>query len=142
MAAKKSKKPKKPKFVWPKRKQNKDLLKIKAKLSNDDVIKRLTLDKTEKKTFNEFKTGRGKWTITMAAQNESSGWQRYLATKNKYLLGWKEGLVNNDRYHISWSVNNVPSSRYKKKPNPTQVKAKKTPKPKKTKTKKPEKKSE
>ena len=38
MAAKKSKKPKKPKFVWPKRKQNKDLLKIKAKLSNEDVI--------------------------------------------------------------------------------------------------------
>ena len=53
MAAKKSKKPK---FVWPKRKKNKDLLKIKDKLSNEDVIKRLTLDKDEKKTFNEFKT--------------------------------------------------------------------------------------
>ena len=80
MVAKKSKKTKKPKFVWPKRKPNKDLLKIKGKLSNEDVIKRLSLDKTEKKSFNEFKTGRGKWTITLAAQNESSGWQRYLAT--------------------------------------------------------------
>ena len=130
MAAKKSKKPKKPKFVWPKRKQNKDLLKIKAKLSNDDVIKRLTLDKTEKKTFNEFKTGRGKWTITMAAQNESSGWQRYLATKNKYTLGWKEGLVNDKRYHVSWSIN---------KSKPTKAKAKKTTKPK---SKKAEKKSD
>ena len=124
MAAKKSKKPKKPKFVWPKRKQNKDLLKIKAKLSNDDVIKRLTLDKAEKKTFNEFKTGRGKWTITMAAQNESSGWQRYLATKNKYILGWKEGLVNDKRYHVSWTVNKkmIPV----KRPKQSKVKAKKT----------------
>ena len=141
MAAKKSKKTKKSKYVWPKRKPNKDLLKGKAKIRNADLIKRLSLDKTEKKSFNDFKTGRGKWTITLAAQNESSGWQRYLATKNKFTVGWKEGLVNDKRYHV-WSVNNVPSSRYKKKPNPTKVKAKKTPKPKKTKTKKPEKKSE
>jgi hypothetical protein len=123
MAAKKSKKTKKPKFVWPKRKQNKDLLKIKAKLSNEDVIKRLTLDKDEKKTFNALKTGRGKWTITTAAKNENSGWQRYLATKNKYLLGWKEGLVNDARYHVSWNVNKkmIPV----KRPKPSKVKAKK-----------------
>jgi hypothetical protein len=123
MAAKKSKKTKKPKFVWPKRKQNKDLLKIKAKLSNEDVIKRLTLDKDEKKTFNALKTGRGKWTITTASKNENSGWQRYLATKNKYLLGWKEGLVNDARYHVSWNVNKkmIPV----KRPKPSKVKAKK-----------------
>ena len=57
MAAKKSKKTKRPKYVWPKRKQNKEMLKIKGKLSNADVIKRLSLDKDEKKAFNAFKTG-------------------------------------------------------------------------------------
>ena len=141
MVAKKSKKPKKPKFVWPKRKQNKDLLKIKAKLSNEDVIKRLSLDKAEKKTFNEFKTGRGKWTITLAAQNESSGWQRYLATKNKFTVGWKEGLVNDKRYHVSWSINKSKPTKAKAKKT-TKVKAKKTTKPKIKTAKKPEKKSE
>ena len=123
MAAKKSKKTKKPKFVWPKRTQNKDMLKVKDQLSNEEVIKRLTLDKDEKKTFNALKAGRGKWTITTAAQNENSGWQRYLATKNKYLLGWKEGLVNDARYHVSWNVNKkmIPV----KRPKPSKVKAKK-----------------
>mgnify|MGYP003644192146 FL=1 len=119
MAAKKTKKPKRPKFIWPKRTQNKDLLKVKDRLSNAEVIKRLTLDKDEKKTFNALKTGRGKWTITTAAQNENSGWQRYLATKNKYLLGWKEGLVNEARYHVSWNIN-------KKIDPPKRPKAKKT----------------
>ena len=141
MVAKKSKKTKKPKFVWPKRKPNKDLLKIKAKLSNEDVIKRLSLDKTEKKSFNEFKTGRGKWTITLAAQNESSGWQRYLATKNKFTVGWKEGLVNDKRYHVSWSINKSKPTKAKAK-KPTEVKAKKTTKPKPKTAKKTEKKSE
>ena len=119
MAAKKSKKTKRPKYVWPKRKQNKEMLKIKGKLSNADVIKRLSLDKDEKKAFNAFKTGKGKWTITLAAQNENSGWQRYLATKNKFTVGWKEGLVNDDRYHVSWNIN-------KKIDPPKRPKAKKT----------------
>ena len=119
MADKKVKPPKRPKFVWPKRNQNKDLLKIKDQLSNADVIKRLTLDKDEKKTFNALKTGQGKWTITIAAQNENSGWQRYLATKNKFLIGWKEGLVNDERYHVSWNIN-------KKIDPPKSPKAKKT----------------
>lgn len=132
MAAKKSKKPKRPKFVWPKRKQNKDLLKVKDQLSNADVIKRLTLDKDEKKTFNALKTGRGKWTITTAAQNESSGWQRYLATKNKFLLGWKEGLVNSERYHVSWNINKKIDPPKKPKAKKTKVKTKKAKKPEKT----------
>ena len=119
MAAKKSKKTKRPKYVWPKRKQNKEMLKIKGKLSNAEVIKRLSLDKDEKKAFNAFKTGKGKWTITLAAQNENSGWQRYLATKNKFTVGWKEGLVNDDRYHVSWNIN-------KKIDPPKRPKAKKT----------------
>ncbi len=130
MAAKKTKKTKKPKYVWPKRKQNEDILKVKDKLSNADVIKRLSLDKDEKKEFTNFKTGKGKWTITLAAQNEASGWQRYLATKNKFTVGWKEGLVNDKRYHISWSIN-------KKIDPPKKSKAKKTPKPKPKKAKKP-----
>ena len=130
MAAKKSKKTKRPKYVWPKRKQNKDILKIKDQLSNADVIKRLSLDKDEKKIFAGFKTGRGKWIVTLAAQNENSGWQRYLATKNKYIVGWKEGLVNDDRYHVSWNVN-------KRIDPPKKPKAKKTSKPKPKKAKKP-----
>jgi hypothetical protein len=66
MAAKKVKKTKKPKYVWPKRKQNEEILKVKDKLSNADVIKRLSLDKDEKIEFNKVKTGKGKWTITLA----------------------------------------------------------------------------
>jgi hypothetical protein len=118
MAAKKSKKTKRPKYVWPKRKQNKEMLKIKGKLSNAEVIKRLSLDKDEKKAFNAFKTGKGKWTITLAAQNENSGWQRYLATKNKFTVGWKEGLVNDDRYHVSWNINKKIDP--PKRPKPTE----------------------
>jgi len=119
MAAKKVKKTKKPKYVWPKRKQNEEILKVKDKLSNADVIKRLSLDKDEKIEFNKVKTGKGKWTITLAVQNETSGWQRYLATKNKYIVGWKEGLVNDERYHVSWNIN-------KKIDPPKRPKAKKT----------------
>lgn len=130
MAAKKTKKTKKPKYVWPKRKQNEVLLKVKDQLSNADVIKRLSLDKDEKKEFTNFKTGKGKWTITLAVQNETSGWHRYLATKNKFTLGWKEGLVNDTRYHVSWSIN-------KKIDPPKKAKAKKTTKPKPKKAKKP-----
>ena len=130
MVAKKVNKPKKPKFIWPKRNQNKDILKVKDQLSNADVIKRLTLDKDEKKTFNALKTGRGKWTITTAAQNESSGWQRYLATKNKFLLGWKEGLVNSERYHVSWNINKKIDP--PKKPKTKKTKVKKSKKPVKT----------
>jgi len=119
MEAKKVTKTKKPKYVWPKRKQNEELLKVKDKLSNADLIKRLSLDKDEKIEFNKSKTGKGKWTITLAAQNENSGWQRYLATKNKYIVGWKEGLVNDERYHVSWNIN-------KKIDPPKRPKAKKT----------------
>lgn len=122
MAAKKSKKTKRPKYVWPKRKQNKEMLKIKGKLSNAEVIKRLSLDKDEKKAFNAFKTGKGKWTITLAAQNENSGWQRYLATKNKFTVGWKEGLVNDDRYHVSWNINKKIDPPKRPKPKKTKVK--------------------
>lgn len=130
MAAKKSKKTKRPKYVWPKRKQNKEMLKIKGKLSNAEVIKRLSLDKDEKKAFNAFKTGKGKWTITLAAQNENSGWQRYLATKNKFTVGWKEGLVNDDRYHVSWNINKKIDP--PKRPKPKKTKVKKSKKPVKT----------
>jgi hypothetical protein len=122
MVAKKSKKTKRPKYVWPKRKQNKEMLKIKGKLSNAEVIKRLSLDKDEKKAFNAFKTGKGKWTITLAAQNENSGWQRYLATKNKFTVGWKEGLVNDDRYHVSWNINKKIDPPKRPKPKKTKVK--------------------
>ena len=122
MEAKKVTKTKKPKYVWPKRKQNEELLKVKDKLSNADIIKRLSLDKDEKIEFNKSKTGKGKWTITLAAQNENSGWQRYLATKNKYIVGWKEGLVNDERYHVSWNINKKIDPPKRPKPKKTKVK--------------------
>ena len=122
MEAKKVTKTKKPKYVWPKRKQNEELLKVKDKLSNADLIKRLSLDKDEKIEFNKSKTGKGKWTITLAAQNENSGWQRYLATKNKYIVGWKEGLVNDERYHVSWNINKKIDPPKRPKPKKTKVK--------------------
>ena len=122
MEAKKVTKTKKPKYVWPKRKQNEELLKVKDKLSNADLIKRLSLDKDEKIEFNKSKTGKGKWTITLAAQNENSGWQRYLATKNKYIVGWKEGLVNDERYHVSWNINKKIDPPKRPKPKKTKIK--------------------
>ncbi len=83
----------------PVRKPNKDLLKVGALLSNDDLVKRCSFNKEEKKAFASIKSGRGKWKIEIAGVNENNGWQRYLATKNNYLFSWKEGILS-DRYVV------------------------------------------
>lgn len=83
----------------PVRKPNKDLLKLGDSLSNDDLMKRCSFNKEEKKAFTSIKTGRGKWKIEIAGVNENNGWQRYLATKGNYLFSWKEGILS-DRYVV------------------------------------------
>jgi hypothetical protein len=83
----------------PVRKPNKDLLKVGDSFSNDDLVKRCSFNKEEKKAFASIKSGRGKWKIEIAGVNENNGWQRYLATKNNYLFSWKEGILS-DRYVV------------------------------------------
>jgi hypothetical protein len=89
----------------PKRKPNKEALKVKDTLTNDEIMQRCS-----------FKTGKGKWKVYIAGLNENNGWQRYIVTKNDWIFSWSEGMLN-DRYVVLHRMN-------KKKPKPPKVKPK------------------
>ena len=100
----------------PKRKPNKEALKVKDTLTNDEIMQRCSFNKQEKADFTALKTGRGKWKVYIAGLNENNGWQRYIVTKNDWIFSWSEGMLN-DRYVVLHRMN-------KKKPKPPKVKPK------------------